>query len=82
MSAIILALVCGHEVPVTLSSRPLREIVGEALASRGYSMDSGETWEIRYENGVLINDLSRPADSYGMAHGALLFVTPPVGVNG
>lgn len=78
----IVFLVSGNEVPAEVTSRPLRELVSDALTSRGYTLDGPALWEVRFENGVRIDDLARSADTFGFPDGSLVFVTPEIGANG
>lgn len=78
----ILFIVNGEEVPARVGATTLREAVDGALVDSFNTGRPAEDWELRYDNGSLVGDLSHPIDSYRFRPHVCLYLTLRLGVGG
>lgn len=67
------------EVPV---NQPLHAAVQQVLAKSKNTGRPAEEWELRFESGEIIPDLSKPVSEYGFEPGVHLYLTLRVGAGG
>lgn len=60
---------------------PLRTVVNRALAETNNSGQAPENWQLKLEDGTLL-DLDRKVGSYGFVAGAMLFLSLRAGAGG
>jgi hypothetical protein len=67
------------EAPLT---QPLHAVVQEALAKSKNTGRPADEWELRYESGEIISDLSKKIGEYGFSPDLHLYLTLRVGAGG
>ena len=76
-------VVNGEKVDLELPPHePLRAAVQQALAKSNNTGRDADQWELRYESGLIIPDVSKPVAEYGFAPGTCLYLTLRVGAGG
>lgn len=76
-------VVNGEEVPLELEPHePLHAAVQQALERSKNTARQAAEWELRYENGIVIPDQTKPVREYEFADGTHLYLTLRVGAGG
>ncbi len=83
MKLLLIFVVNGEEVSLEIPpEQPLHAAVQQALAKSKNTGRPAEEWELRYETGQIIADISKPVSEYGFKPGTHLFLTLRVGAGG
>lgn len=78
----LIIVVSGQPQPVTgRGSEPLRNLVREALALTGNAGQAPEDWELRREDGSLLDQDTHLRDAH-LSDGTTLFLNPHAGAGG
>jgi len=76
-------VVNGEDVVLDVPEhQPLHAAVSQALAKSKNDARPANEWELRYEDGTMIEDLSKPVNEYGFKPGIRLYLTLKVGAGG
>jgi len=83
MKLLLTFVVNGEDIPIEVEEHErLHAAVSLALAKSGNVGRPPEEWELRYEDGTLIEDLTKPVNEYGFTPGVHLYLTLKVGAGG
>ncbi len=78
----LIVVVSGAPQRVRINHRePLSHAVREALRESGNSTRAGDEWELRTEDGALL-DVDLRGDEAGLVDGQTLFLSPRAGAGG
>lgn len=78
----LLIVVNGQPVPLEVSlDEPLRAVVSQALAKSGNAGQPAENWDLRDDEGHLL-DLQKKVSDFHFSEGTKLFLSLKAGVGG